>query len=298
MTAEQLEIAVGDGRVLDAVDEGDPGGMLLVFHHGSPGAAVPYPTFDRAAAERGIRLVTYSRAGYGGSTRQPGRSVADAADDTAAVADRLGAERFVVCGWSGGGPHALACAALLPDRVLAGATIAGVGPWDGDGLDWLAGMGEENVEEYSSAARDPEAHLAWIEERFPPLVDITADEIVEELRSVISDVDASQVTGEFGDVLAAGFRTAFRQGPAGWYDDDLAYTRPWGFELSSIRAPVSVWQGGQDLMVPFAHGEWLAANLANARPHLFPDQGHLSIAVGSIGEIFDDLLALSSEREA
>jgi pimeloyl-ACP methyl ester carboxylesterase len=140
------ELAIGspDGRALEAVDEGDPDGTLVVFHHGSPGAAVPFEPFDRAAAALGIRLVTISRAGFGASTRHHGRTVADAAADAAALADHLGAERFLTMGWSGGGPHALACAALLPDRVRAVATIAGVAPYDARGLDWTAGMGESN----------------------------------------------------------------------------------------------------------------------------------------------------------
>ena len=115
-----LTLALPDGRTLEAVDEGDPNGTLLIFHHGSPGAAVSFEPFDRAAAERGIRLVTVSRAGFGDSSRLEGRSVASAAADAAALADHLGAERFVTIGWSGGGPHALACAALLPQRVEIG----------------------------------------------------------------------------------------------------------------------------------------------------------------------------------
>jgi len=126
--SRELVIGSPDGRTLEAVDEGDPDGTLVVFHHGSPGAAVPFEPFDRAAAERAIRLVTYSRAGFGNSSRDEGRSVASAAADAAAVADHLGVERFLTMGWSGGGPHALACAALLADRVRAATTIAGVAP--------------------------------------------------------------------------------------------------------------------------------------------------------------------------
>jgi pimeloyl-ACP methyl ester carboxylesterase len=219
--------------------------------------------------------------------------VADAAADSAVVADAFDAERFVVAGASGGGPHVLGTAALFPDRVLAAATIAGVGPWDADGLDWLAGMGEDNVVEYSSAARDPEAHLAWIEQEVRALEGIRAEDIVAALRSLISDVDGEALSGELGEVIAASFHSAFRSGPWGWYDDDLAFTRPWGFELASIRVPVAIWQGAQDLMVPFAHGEWLADHVPGAHARLRPEHGHLSLEVGAIGEIFDDLLALA-----
>jgi pimeloyl-ACP methyl ester carboxylesterase len=297
--SHELLIGAPGGRTLEAVDEGDPDGTLVVFHHGSPGAAVPFEPFGRAATERGIRLVTISRAGFGDSSRDEGRSVASAAGDAAALADHLGAERFLTMGWSGGGPHALACAALLPDRVRAAATIAGVAPYDAQGLDWTAGMGENNQIEYPLAARDPDELLRWMRPQVEALSAIDPDEIVSELQSLISEVDEAEVTGALGELMATSFHRAFRGGPWGWFDDDLAFVRPWGFELSSIGVPVSVWQGQQDLMVPFAHGQWLIEHVPTARSRLRPEHGHLSLAVGSIGEIFDDLLeaaAIESER--
>jgi pimeloyl-ACP methyl ester carboxylesterase len=285
-----LTLKLPDGRTLEAVDEGEPGGTLLVFHHGSPGAAVPFEPFDRAAVERGIRLVTLSRAGFGDSSRQEGRSVVDAAADTAALADHLGVERFVTIGWSGGGPHALACAALLPERVTAAATMAGVAPYEADGLEWTGGMGEDNQIEYPLAARDPDELLRWMEPQVEALSKVKPEEIVAELRSLISAVDEAMVDGELGELLAASLRRAFRDGPWGWYDDDLAFVRPWGFDPSSIAVPVSIWQGREDLMVPFAHGQWLVEHVPTARSRLRPEHGHLSLAVGAIGEILDDLL--------
>ena len=285
-----LTLQLPAGRTLEAVEEGDDGGTLLIFHHGSPGAAVPFEPFDRAAAERGIRLVTLSRAGFGGSSRSPGRSVADAAADAAALADHLGAERFVTIGWSGGGPHALACAALLPQRVAAAATLAGVAPYDAPGLEWTAGMGESNRIEYPLAARDPGELLRWMRPQVEALAVVEPDHIVSELRSLISEVDEATVDGALGELLAESFHRAFRDGPWGWYDDDLAFVGPWGFDPSAIGVPVSIWQGQQDLMVPFAHGEWLVEHVPTARSRLRPEHGHLSLAVGSIGEILDDLL--------
>jgi pimeloyl-ACP methyl ester carboxylesterase len=275
---------------LEAVVQGADEGTLLVFHHGSPGAAVPFAPFDRAAAERGIVLALYSRPGFGESTRHEGRSVASAAADVAALADHLGHERFLAAGWSGGGPHALACAALLPDRVRAAASIAGVAPYDAEGLDWTADMGEVNQAEYPTAARDPDELRRWMGPHAEAMAVIEADQIVAEMRSLLSDVDAAQVTGEFGDHLAASFRAAFRHGRWGWFDDDLAFVRDWGFDLARIDVPVSVWQGRRDLAVPIAHGEWLAAHIPSARVHLRPEHGHLSLVVGAIGEILDDLL--------
>ena len=294
MTGRAFRLELADGRVLAAIEEGDPGGALLVFHHGSPGAAVPFVPFDEAAAERGIRLVGYSRPGYGGSSRHEGRSVASAAADTAALADHLGTDRFLTAGWSGGGPHALACAALLPERVLACATIAGVAPWDAEGLDWIAGMGELNRLEYGQASEDPAEHLRWMQPQREVFADADAATILEELGSVISEVDAPTLDGALGSMFAASLHAAFRDGVWGWFDDDLAYTRPWGFELSSIDVPVSVWQGGKDLMVPFAHGRWLADHVPNARAHLYPEHGHLSLAVASFGRILDDLVGSAS----
>lgn len=291
MTARAIEVALEDGRVLEAVSEGDPEGTLLVFHHGSPGAAVPFPIFDRAAAERGLHLVTPSRPGFGSSSRHEGRTVRDFTADVAALADHLGAERLLALGWSGGGPHALACAALLPDRVLAAATIAGVAPYGAEGLDWTAGMGEDNRVEYPLAAADPDGHLEWMRPHAEAMATITPEAIVAELRSLISDVDETSLTGEFADWLAASFRAAFRTGLWGWRDDDLAFVAPWGFDIGAITVPVSIWQGRHDLMVPFAHGEWLASNVAGARARLRPEHGHLSLGVGAIGEILDDLLA-------
>jgi pimeloyl-ACP methyl ester carboxylesterase len=285
-----LTVPLPDGRTLEAVSEGDEGGTLLIFHHGSPGAAVPFEPFDRAAADRGIRLVTMSRAGFGGSSRQPGRTVASAAADAAALADHLEVRRFLTVGWSGGGPHALACAALLPERVSAAGTIAGVAPFDGEGLDWFGGMGKDNRAEYGIAARDPDELVRWMRPHATALADVTPEGIVEGLRTLISDVDEASLKGPIGRLLAESYHRAFAEGPWGWYDDDLAFVRSWGFDLSAIRVPVSIWQGRHDLMVPLAHGEWLVAHVPNARSRLRPEHGHLSLVIGATGEILDDLL--------
>ena len=289
-------VPLSDGRSLEVAVQGADEGVLLIFHHGSPGAAQPFEPFHRAAAERGIVLAFPSRAGFGESSRQEGRTVASAAADAVALADLLGHERFLTAGWSGGGPHALACAALLPDRVLAAATIAGVAPYDAEGLDWTAGMGEDNQVEYPLAARDPDELFDWMEEHAEAMASIEADQIVAEMGSLVSDVDAAQVTGEFGDSLAASFRSAFRHGRWGWFDDDLAFVRDWGFDLNDIRVPVSIWQGREDRMVPFAHGEWLIEHVPGARTRLRPEHGHLSLGVGAFGEILDDLLEASGDH--
>jgi pimeloyl-ACP methyl ester carboxylesterase len=279
-----------DGRSIEVVLQGADDGVLLIFHHGSPGAAQSFEPFHRAAAERGIVIAFPSRAGFGGSSRQEGRTVAGAAPDAAALADHLGHDPFLTAGWSGGGPHALACAALLPDRVRAAASIAGVAPYDAEGLDWTGGMGEDNQLEYPLAARDPVALLEWMEPQIEPMSRIEPDEWARRLRSLMSDVDARSVTGAFGEYLAGSYRDAFRHGPWGWYDDDLAFVGDWGFDVSDIRVPVSVWQGREDRFVPITHGEWLVAHIPGARAQLRPEHGHLTLGIDAFGEILDDLL--------
>ena len=276
------------GRELEVLVEGDPNGLLVVFHHGSPGSAIPYEPLDAAAAERGVKIATYSRPGFGESTRHEGRTVANCADDVAAIADHLGAERFVTIGWSGGGPHAIACAALLPDRVAAAATLAGVAPYDAEDLDWTAGMGEDNQIEYPLAASDPDALIEWMKPHAEALAAVSPDDIFASLKSLISPVDEAFLTGAFADFAARSFHRAFENGPWGWYDDDLAFVQPWGVDLDEITVPIAIWQGDHDLMVPRAHAEWLIEHIPTARPQLRLDHGHLSL-VGNIGDVLDDL---------
>jgi len=269
--------------------------LPLVFHWGTPCAAVWFEPLVEAASRAGLRLITYSRPGYAGSTARPGRSVADAAADVATILDALDAENFVTMGWSGGGPHALACAALLPDRCTAATSLAGVAPYPAEGLDWLAGMGNENIEEFSAAIDGEPALSAALQTMAQDLKAIRGADVAAALGGLVSDVDKRALTGEFADTLAASFRGAVSKGIDGWRDDDLAFTRDWGFDLASIRCPVAVWQGRQDRMVPFAHGQWLAAHIPTARVHLYPDEGHLSLAVASLDRIVADLAGLRTQ---
>jgi pimeloyl-ACP methyl ester carboxylesterase len=270
---------------------GPEDGIPLITHHGTPGSGVLYGPFVEAGAERGLRTVAYSRPGYGSSPRAEGRSVADCAADVAAILDELGAERCYVHGLSGGGPHALACAALLGDRVIKAATIAGVAPWDADGLHYLAGMGEENLEEFAAIEAGPQALREFLEHARASLGDLTGEQIAASLGDLIGEADRSALSGAFADHVAATIGAGIAGGVDGWFDDDLAFRAPWGFDLASIAVPVTVWQGDDDRMVPFAHGQWLAAHVAGARPELRAGEGHLSISVAAYGEILDDLLA-------
>ena len=291
MNVWSFSLRLPDGRSLDVSVSGADGGTPLLVHHGTPGERTQYPPFAEAAAARGLGYVSYSRPGYGGSLRQPGRTVADCAADTAAVLDQLGARRCYTLGVSGGGPHALACAALLPDRVLACATVAGVAPFGAEGLDFLAGMGQENQQEFGAALAGPAQLQAYLEREAPAFAGVTGDQVAAALGDLVSPVDVAALTGEFAAYVAESFRSALSAGIWGWFDDDLAFTRPWGYELDGITVPVLVWQGRQDRMVPFAHGRWLAAHLPRVTARLLPDEGHLSIAVDKFGEVVDELLA-------
>jgi pimeloyl-ACP methyl ester carboxylesterase len=296
--ARWLEVACPGGRSLEVLVDAEAVGMPLVYHCGTPIAAVWFPQLADAAANAGLRLVSYSRPGYAGSTPMPGRSVADAAGDVAGIVEALNADEFVALGWSGGGPHALACAALLAGRCAAAATIAGVAPYPAEGLDWMANMGQDNVDEFSAAFAGAETLEPLMEKWAADKRKVQGPAVAEALGNLVSDVDKSALTGEFAEMLAECFHRSVSTGIAGWRDDDLAFTRAWGFDLGAIQIPVAIWQGGQDRMVPFAHGAWLAQHIPGAQVHFYPDEGHLSLAVASLERIVTDLAALGKAASA
>jgi pimeloyl-ACP methyl ester carboxylesterase len=282
------------GRMLDVLVSGPGSGLPLVFHTGTPAGLVGYGPMIEAAAVRGLRTVLYSRPGYGGSTPKPGRLVADAAADVAAILDQVGGDQFITAGWSGGGPHALACAALLPGRCLAAASVAGVAPFDTKSLDWLDGMAQENVDELSAAAQGEEELTRFLEKASGPLRDLNAADVASGLGGLVSDTDQAVLTGDFAEYLAALMRAALRTGIDGWRDDDLAFTRNWGFGVAALGgAAIAIWQGDEDRMVPRTHGDWLAANISMARARLLPGDGHLTLITKRFAEILDDLLEMA-----
>ena len=284
MSARVRDLLLPDGRTLqyflDDDDDADADAGLLIYHHGTPAAGPLDPGLLRPARAAGLRLVELVRPGYGASTRMLGRAVADVAPLAAALADHLGHKRFVTIGWSGGGPHAIATAALLPERCAGALSLAGVGPFGEPDLDFLAGMGQDNLDEFGAAVTGPAELTAFLEQMAAGLRVVTADDIVGQLESLLPVVDQAVLTGETGEHMAEVFRWAVATGIWGWYDDDIAFIRPWGFDLASITVPVAVWQGSHDLMVPFTHGPWLAAHIPTAVPHLLDGQGHLSLIAG------------------
>jgi pimeloyl-ACP methyl ester carboxylesterase len=277
VTTETLR--TNDGRLLCYAQWGDPAGFPVFSLHGTPGCRLNRYPDDDAVAAVGARLITYDRPGYGRSERNRGRKVVDCVGDVAAIADALGIERFAVTGGSGGGPHALAVGARLPDRVTIARSVVGVAPVDAADLDWSAGMDSENVKEFGWAL----AGEATLYEELTRL----AAEMVANVKT-----DASKVLGDQWQ-LAEADRAAMRNpivmqvmreampecvvnGPWGWVDDDLAFTNVWGFDLDEIKVPVEVHYGSQDVLVPAAHGAWLAANVPGAKVVVNDDQGHMN----------------------
>jgi len=287
------DLVLADGRTLDLRVAGPDDGLALVYIHGTPSSAGFPEDIGRAALARGMRLVSWSRAGYSTSSRRAGRSVADSVSDAAEVLDHLGIESAYAIGWSGGGPHVLGCGALLRERFRAIGSLAGVAPYvESQGtLDWFAGMGQDNLDEFGASLEGEAAIRAYLEPQGEALRTIEAADIVGSMSSLLPDVDRAHLGGAFGEELARDFREAIAVSVDGWVDDDLAFTREWGFDLASLDLPVTVWQGSDDLMVPFGHGEWLVEHIPGASAQLLQGDGHLSIVVGRAAEIVDDLLA-------
>ena len=270
-------VTTSDGRTLKAAEDGDRRGKPIFALHGTPGSLILYGPHVADAAKRGIRLISYDRAGYGGSSPHEGRRVADAAKDIEAIADSLGLDRFAVWGVSGGGPHALAAAALLPKRVAAAASLASPAPYPSEGLDWLSGQGEDNVEEFRASLAGPQKLAEYLEPARAQLLEATPEQMVDMLKSIIPPVDREAMEGELGGFLASNMKDGLGPGIAGWKEDDLAFVTDWGFDPSGISVPLLLWQGSQDKMVPFAHGLWLSEQIKGVDARLSADDGHLTL---------------------
>jgi len=283
-------LTLADGRVLHIEVSGSEDGPLLIHHHGTPGSGRPSRGTSRTAAAKGIRLVTFSRAGYEDSARNPGRRVVDVVGDVEQIADHFGADRFLVAGKSGGGPHALATGARLPDRVAGVCCIAGVGPYQAPGLDFLAGMGSENIVEFNKALEGEPVLRPYLEAERAGLADADIAGLIRTMQTVLPQVDVDVLTDEYGEDQLANMKDGLRNSVDGWLDDDIAFTKDWGFELGEIAVPTFVWQGSADLMVPYAHGEWLVEAVPGAVAHLYEGEGHLSISVTHFGAMLDELL--------
>jgi pimeloyl-ACP methyl ester carboxylesterase len=288
-----------DGRTLTVREGGDPTGVPVLSISGTPGSSTLSEAHVRDAEERGIRLFSYDRPGYGGSTRLKGRTVADCVPDITAICDALEIERFCLWGISGGGPHALAAAALMPDRVMAAAALASVAPYDAEGLDYLEGMGEQNVEEFATIFEGEDAQRASTERHRRDLLSATPEQLAEVWRTLLGPSDREVATGTAAAFLLEHIHAGIGPSADGWIDDDLAFVAPWGFDLASIRVPVQLWQGKQDRFVPYGHGVWLAAHIPGVDARLTAEDGHLTLFERRVPEVHAWLLeraALGTER--
>jgi pimeloyl-ACP methyl ester carboxylesterase len=244
----------------------------------------------RDAEHRGIRLLSYDRPGYGGSTPQPGRSIADCAHDVRVIAQAFEIERLGVWGVSGGGPHALACAALLPDLVTAVATLCSPAPYGGEGLDFFAGMGQDNADDMQLLLDDPKAAREKCRVDREDTLTATPDWIHHGLASLLSPTDADALTLEVATELLTAFQSGLAPGDEGWWEDNVAQMEPWGFNLADIQTPVQLWHGAQDRFVPFQHGQWLAAHIPGVDAHLTEIDGHVTLTVNRVPAVHEWLL--------
>jgi pimeloyl-ACP methyl ester carboxylesterase len=274
---KEHQVAVDGGRVLQVLERGHPDGKPVLAHNGTPNSRLIYEPDVRLAERQGIRLISYDRPGYGGSTPQPGRTVADCAHDVRAIAAGLGIEQLAVWGISGGGPHALACAAVLPDLVPAVGVLASPAPWGADGLDYFAGMGELNADDTRLFLEDQAAARAKCEQDRLGWLELSAEQLHQQLKTLLSPVDAAVLTGELAQYVVDCGRSGLAPGAEGWWEDEVAFKEPWGFELGSIRTPVLLYHGREDRFVPFAHGEWLAGQIPGVQAELTDDDGHLTL---------------------
>jgi pimeloyl-ACP methyl ester carboxylesterase len=278
-----------DGRTLELHEGGDPAGLPVIVHHGTPGSGILYERWETP----GIRLIGYDRPGYGGSSRAEGRTIASVVADVETIADELALERFATWGISGGGPHALACGALCDGRLTAAASLAGVAPWGADGLDWLAGMGEGNVEEFDLVLAGEDALRPAVGRDRDELMSASAEALVEVMRTLLGPADLAVLTGGLGRFTHESMTGGLAASADGWIDDDLAFVAPWGFDPAAIERPILIVHGGDDRFVPRAHGEWLARRIPDAEAWIDDENGHLTLLEHRVGEVHAWLLSHS-----
>jgi pimeloyl-ACP methyl ester carboxylesterase len=263
-------VSTSDGRTLAVEDAGDRGGRPVMVHTGTPGGRRLYGPRTLADAERHqLRLISYDRPGYGGSTPQPGRSMADCAGDVRVICAALGIDRLAMWGLSGGGPHVLACAALLPDLVTATAALASLAPYDAEGMDWLAGFSEEAIDEARLTLTDQAGARALFQKEREEILAAPPAQVALNIRARMPDFDLTMLTYE-----VVSLQQAMAPGIEGAWDDCVAQLSPWGFGVAQISIPVLLLHGGQDRAVPFSHGQWLASHIPGVEAWFFDDEGH------------------------
>jgi pimeloyl-ACP methyl ester carboxylesterase len=282
---EQRTTRTPDGRTLAIEQAGDPDGFPVLHHFGTPNSRHIFAPEASEAASLGMKLIGYDRPGYGGSTRSAGRTIADCAADVRAICAELGIGRLGMYGGSGGGPHVLACAALLPDLVTAAVSLASLAPYPAEGLDWFHGNGPDDGSDLKLVLTDRDAAWAALEKERAEMLAATPATILDLYRPYLSPPEAAALTGEVAEYFCYTNHDGLAPGVEGYFDDELAFMSPWGFELSDITVPVLLVHGRQDRMVPFSHGEWLATRIPGAETRFFDDEGHLSLLANRMDEV-------------
>ena len=292
MTQTYSDVTTADGRRLRYEVTGAPDGAPVFLLHGTPGSRIGPKPRAGVLYRLGVRLISYDRPGYGGSDRHPGRSVASCASDISVIADDLGISSFAVVGRSGGGPHAMAAAALLPTHVTRAAVLVSLAPNDADEIDWYAGMNDANVREFATARSDEQKLIESLRlqadrtRRSPlSLLDALRDQITAPDRRVVQDVTIERL-------LLETYAEAMRPGPYGWIDDTLALRRDWGFRLADIRQRVRLWHGADDNVVPVSHTRWLAERIPRAEIEVQTGAAHFGAM-----EILTDILSWLAAAE-
>ena len=281
-------VSTPDGRTLAVEDAGDRGGRPVMVHVGTPGGRRLYgPRTLADAQRRGLRLISYDRPGYGDSTPQSGRSMADCARDVRVICEALGIDRLAMWGLSGGGPHVLACAALLPDLVPAAASLASLAPYDAEGLDWLAGFSQEAIDEARLTLTDQAKARALFRREQEKVVAAPPAQVALDLQAGTPGADLTLLTDE-----AVSMQQALAPGIEGAWDDCVAQLTPWGFDVARISLPVLLLHGGRDRAVPFSHGQWLASHIPGVETWFFDDEGH-ALREGHIEDVHAWLVARS-----
>lgn len=270
---------------------GGEGDEFVFIHAGTPESGRLHDFDVEVARECGFTCIGYSRPGYPRSDRHPGRRIVDCAGDVLAIVDALGIDSFFTVGRSGGGPHALACAALLQDRVRAAATVGSNAPRQASGLDWHAGMAVENLEEFGAAETGYERLREHLERKATSWLSAAPDDVPALFGDLLPDGVAREMTQEGREFSLESMRNALTTGIWGWFDDDVATIEDWGFDLASVEVPVAIWHAEEDdKFIPPAHGKWLAENVSGASLHLWPAEEHLSMSKNAFGEMLDRLL--------
>jgi pimeloyl-ACP methyl ester carboxylesterase len=282
---EQRIVVTPDGRNLAVELGGDPDGLPVLVHSGTPNSRHLYRPAAVDAAGRGLMLIGYDRPGYGGSDRDEGRSVADCAFDVRAICAALEIDRLAMWGASGGGPHVMACAVLMPDLVTAIAVLASVAPYPAEGLDWFQGIGAGNGADFRLAANYPAAAREALEKERAEYMSTTLEALTDTLRPTIPGPNAAATAEDLAAYIYHRWRDGLAPGVDGYLDDTLAFVRPWGVEVTDVKIPVLLVHGRKDTSVPVAHGEWLAARIPGVETRFLDDENHMSLLVNRMGEV-------------